>query len=446
MNDHTTREMPLIAVYWDFQNIHMALQDATLPGKIKPVNIGLVSDFARGLGTIAVNRAYADWRQFAMYDSDLLNNSIDAVQLFPHGKNSKTGATVRMCADILDDVTRNPHIDAYLLVGGDSDFAYIGQKLREKGKRVYGVGTQEASSRFWISICDEFKFYRNLERLALGPSESQDVNADDAIETDAGPIKRVLLAAIAKINETAGTPNDAPVLMARLKPMILQLVPDFDESTYRCWSFKEFLENVCGDVVQLTQDHPAESKDNGARDPEFRPGPVWVWPKKPVSLFFGTGMQTESDPELVYARILKKTQFRTVPGDKFEPLCQAAFKAAGKGSFLSWEDFLTRVSNELPRGVLIPATDMKHFQSMCYRSRAFVLDAENRLIHLRVRSPAEIEQMILLEILRRIDNLSEDEVDEAGLTRLVFGDEAPSHLAIVSATHAAFKRGVLGNA
>ena len=440
MNDNTTHEMPLIAVYWDFQNIHMALQDATLPGKIKPVNIGLVSDFARGLGTIAINRAYADWRQFAVYDSDLLNNSVDAVQLFPHGKNAKTGATVRMCADILDDVVRNPHIAAYLLVGGDSDFAFIGQKLREKGKRVYGVGTQEATSRFWISICDEFKFYRNLERMALGPSESQDLSADDTLETDADPIKRVLLSAIAKINETDGASNDAPVLMARLKPMILQLVPDFDESAYRCWGFREFLEKACGDVVHLED-------ANGDSLPEKpRPGPVWVRPIKPVTISYGTGAQTESDPELVYARILKKTQFRTVPGDRFEPLCQAAFKAAGKGPFLSWEDFLTRVSNELPRGVLIPAMDMKHFQGMCYRSRAFVLDAENRLIHLRVRSPAEIEQMILLEILRRIDNLSEAEVDEAALTRLVFGDEAPSHLAIVSATHAAFKRGVLGNA
>jgi hypothetical protein len=228
--------------------------------------------------------------------------------------------------------------------------------------------------------------------------------------------------------------------MSRLKPMILQLVPDFDESAYHCFTFKEFLEKNCGDVVKL------EYEDTKPVMKPSRPGPIFVRPTSPVSFSYGTGIQVESDSELTYSRILKKTQFRMLSAGKFEPLCLAAFKAAGKGPFKGWEDFSARVTNELPRGARFSALDVKHFQGMCYRSKAFDLDAGNHLVHLRVGSPAEIEQMVVLEIIRRIDNLSDADVDEPALSRLVFGDESPAHMAIVSATNAVFKNGSLGGA
>ena len=431
------RQTPRIAVFWDFSNLHTALVACQRPPKLKPVDIRLVLDYARGLGSIAINRAYGDWRQFTGYDADLMRNCVDAIQLFPFGKTSKTGAAVRMCADILDVAAYNPNIDVFLLVGGDSTFFFIGQKLRERGKRVYGIGTFEASSRTWISVCDEFKYYENLERTAKGPASDTAPGVEESAEVDPS-VKRLLLSAIRTINESVGNPIDAPVEMARLKPAVQQLAPDFDEATYGCLSFKEFLEKACTDVVDLK-----DGEGFSVKGKPGKPGPVWAYPLFDAFLRIGRGLKQESDSASDYARVLKKTQFRVVSPGLFEPLCQAAFRAAADGPFVDWDDFVSRVGGAVPHAIQITAQDARLFQAMCYRSRIFDLDAINRRISIPAHSPVEIEQAIIFEILHRIESGSGIEIDEKVLSKLVFGDESATHVAVVAATNAAFKAGAV---
>ena len=101
--DHSARqESGLIALYWDFENLHASLCEDKDPGayarpdnRFKPqeplVDVQAVVDLAASFGPIAINRAYCNWQFFARYRDVLMHNAIELHQLFPPGGAAKNG-------------------------------------------------------------------------------------------------------------------------------------------------------------------------------------------------------------------------------------------------------------------------------------------------------------------------------------------------------------------
>ena len=164
-----------VALYWDFENIHAGLCEEKEPGayarndfRFKPqeplVDVQAVTDLAATLGPIAIHRAYCNWQFFGRYRDVLLQNAIELVQLFPPGGAAKNGADIRLCLDAAEDIARFAHIGTVVIVGGDSDFMALSQKIKAAGRKVAGIGTRNATNRHWARSCHEFHYYDALVR------------------------------------------------------------------------------------------------------------------------------------------------------------------------------------------------------------------------------------------------------------------------------------------
>src|SRR5689334_7487330 len=137
-------DQPNVAVYWDFENIHASLLDTRKgSGTYKAsrytpqdplVDVESLMEFVASLGAVAINRAYGNWQWFARYREVLLHNAVELIQLFPPGSSAKNGADIKLCLDATEDIIRFPHIATIVIVGGDSDFLPVAQKIKATGK------------------------------------------------------------------------------------------------------------------------------------------------------------------------------------------------------------------------------------------------------------------------------------------------------------------------
>lgn len=172
INKHAP-ESGTVALYWDFENLHAGLCEEKDPGAYarndvrfkaqEPlVDVQAVVDMAASFGPIAIHRAYCNWQFFGRYRDVLLQNAIELIQLFPPGGAAKNGADIRLSLDTLEDVARYSHIGTVIVVGGDSDFMPLAQKVKAAGKTMVGVGTRRATNRHWASSCHAFRYYETL--------------------------------------------------------------------------------------------------------------------------------------------------------------------------------------------------------------------------------------------------------------------------------------------
>jgi hypothetical protein len=161
-----------VALYWDFENVHAGLCEAQDPGaysrpdhRFKPqeplVDIQAIVQFASSFGPIVIHRAYCNWQFFGRYRDQLLHHAVELIQLFPPGGTAKNGADIKLCLDAMEDVARFPHIATVVIVGGDSDFMPLAQKVKAAGRTLVGVGTRQATNRHWATSCHEFRFYED---------------------------------------------------------------------------------------------------------------------------------------------------------------------------------------------------------------------------------------------------------------------------------------------
>jgi uncharacterized protein (TIGR00288 family) len=232
-----------VAIYWDFENLHASIFDAVNGSGTYPkpanrhrqqdvlVDVQGVYDFATTYGNVAINKAYCNWHWFTKYSHSLLKCAVELIQLFPPGAQAKNGADIKLSLDAVEDILRFPHISSIIVVGGDSDFIPLAQKLKAAGKDLIGVGCKNSTNRHWANSCSEFKYY---ETFALAPSgdeeEAETAAAKDAAELITKAIKQISL-----------RNGDKWVLKAAIRPVVKRLDPTFDESNYGCRSFADLL-------------------------------------------------------------------------------------------------------------------------------------------------------------------------------------------------------------
>ena len=166
-----------VALYWDFENLHANLCEAAQGEGTygKPdnrfkvqeplVDVQAIVELAASFGPIAINRAYCNWQYFGRYRDVLLQHAVELVQLFPPGGAAKNGADIRLCLDAVEDLGRFGHIATAVVVGGDSDFMPVAQKVKALGRTLIGVGARASTNRHWARSCHQFHYYEDvLER------------------------------------------------------------------------------------------------------------------------------------------------------------------------------------------------------------------------------------------------------------------------------------------
>jgi uncharacterized protein (TIGR00288 family) len=167
-------DSPSVALYWDFENLHASLCDAHLgegaynkpDGRFKSqeplIDVPAIIELASSFGPLAINRAYCNWQYFGRYRDALLQGAVELIQLFSPGASAKNGADIRLCLDAMEDLGRFEHIRTVVIVGGDSDFMPVAQKIRAAGRTLVGVGADKSTNRHWARSCQAFHYYEQL--------------------------------------------------------------------------------------------------------------------------------------------------------------------------------------------------------------------------------------------------------------------------------------------
>ena len=294
-----TSDQESVAIYWDFENIHASLVDQRKgagtyrQSRFTPqdpfVDVEAMMEFAASLGSVAINRAYGNWQWFARYREVLLRNAVELIQLFPPGASAKNGADIKLCLDAMEDIIRFPHLSTIMIVGGDSDFLPVAQKIKATGKTLVGVGCEASTNKHWAHSCHEFRYY---EKLILDDSPPGDASADTlaapavppavapdvtpAAAASPGPVVEpaneqlstppsavdLIRRAIARLSANKGDPW---VVKASIRPMVKRLDPTFDEKNYGQTMFAELLKQHA-DVFEVRKgqyDHEYRIKRDG---------------------------------------------------------------------------------------------------------------------------------------------------------------------------------------
>jgi len=227
---------PIPDVCCYISNFNLAITSRFTP-QDQVVDVEALMEFAASLGSVAINRAYGNWQWFAKYREVLLHNAVDLIQLFPPGSSAKNGADIKLCLDATEDIIRFPHITTILIIGGDSDFLPVSQKIKAAGKTLVGVGCESSTNKHWAHSCHEFRYYEKLEVARVDSPSEQGEESDDVKPTPPDAVD-LIRRAIARLSANKGDPW---VLKAAIRPMVKRLDPTFDEKTYGATTFAELL-------------------------------------------------------------------------------------------------------------------------------------------------------------------------------------------------------------
>ncbi len=252
-----------IAVFIDFDNVEIGVK-STIGGQF---DIGLVLEAIKERGEIVTKIAYSDWKRAGDYSRVLTQHAIRMVQrnLTPGG--DKNGADITMALDALEMAFTHDHINAFVIVGGDSDFISLVEKLKQYGRKVIVVGGRQFTSATMQKNCHEFIAYENL---AGSRGRSSDRGRPGAAPTAAADIAKALplvKRALKVLSEREVTPQ-----LGLLKSTLLQLDSTFSEREYGASSFRDFMEKVA-QAGAVTLKHAGrsmlvESRDDGPTEVE----------------------------------------------------------------------------------------------------------------------------------------------------------------------------------
>ena len=124
--------------------------------------MGAVLEAIKERGEVVTKIAYGDWTRAGDHSRSLTQHAIHMVQrnLTPGG--DKNGADINLALDALEMAFTHSHINAFVIVGGDSDFMALVEKLKQYDRKVFVVGGRAFTSVILQKNCTEFIAYENL--------------------------------------------------------------------------------------------------------------------------------------------------------------------------------------------------------------------------------------------------------------------------------------------
>ena len=227
-----------IAVFIDFDNIEIGVK-STLN---RHFDVGTVLEAIKERGEVVTKIAYGDWKRAGEHSRSMAQHAIQMVQrnLTPGG--DKNGADINLALDALEMAFTRNHINAFVIVGGDSDFLALVEKLKQYDKKVMVVGGRSFTSIILQKNCHEFIAYENLitpqtHTTKRPATERARVSAaGDASLAKALPLVRRALKVL--------TDREVSPQLGLLKSTLLQLDSTFTERDYGAGTFRDFIEKM----------------------------------------------------------------------------------------------------------------------------------------------------------------------------------------------------------
>jgi uncharacterized protein (TIGR00288 family) len=244
-------EINNMALFCDFENIALGVRDA----RYAQFDIKKVLERLLLKGSIVVKKAYCDWDRYKEFKSTMHEAAFELIEI-PHVRQSgKNSADIRMVVDALDLCYTKLHVDAFVIISGDSDFSPLVSKLRENNKYVIGIGVKQSTSDLLSANCDEFIFYDDLVReqeaklkrkTKKSPAKpAQDNKKSGAAKSDDERRQEALDFIVETVEALiAERGSDERIWGSLVKTTMQRRRPGFTESFYGFRSFKELVEDA----------------------------------------------------------------------------------------------------------------------------------------------------------------------------------------------------------
>jgi uncharacterized protein (TIGR00288 family) len=255
-------EITNMALFCDFENIALGVRDA----KYASFDIRRVLERLLLKGSIVVKKAYCDWERYKEFKAPMHEAAFELIEI-PHVRQSgKNSADIRMVVDALDLCYTKSHVDAFVIISGDSDFSPLVSKLRENNKYVIGIGVKDSTSDLLAANCDEFIFYDDLvreQKPKRKPAEKKPAtkkSVDGSAKTP--PPKNeddkrheALDFAVETLEALVAERGDEKIWGSMVKQTMKRRRPGFNESAYGYRSFKELIEDAQKrNLLQMVRD------------------------------------------------------------------------------------------------------------------------------------------------------------------------------------------------
>jgi hypothetical protein len=339
-----------LAVFIDFENIALWAER-----EFFDFEVTTLMEFLQTRGPAVVKRAYGDWSRFTRYRDELMNNSIDLIQIY-NVRQGKNRADIRMAIDALETAMTRQQIDTYVIISGDSDFGPLVAKLREYGRYTVGIGPRSITHHLLVKSCDEFIY---LETALGEPTETDEQSVDR-------DLARSLLT---KALQAHGQRGELPILATRLKQTMLLMDPAFNEANFGYAQFKSWLEDN-RDLVKLFVKElqlfvaPINYITNG--ETELVPNETAIPIKEPAA---PVTLNLEGQYKMIAARLkmnsIDLSTRRDVLRDIYRELCE---HPGEQTTDTLLEDLRERYEAQ---GLIRNKTIMREILQMAFRQRAF---------------------------------------------------------------------------
>ena len=257
-----------IAVFIDFDNIEIGVKN-TLG---RDFDVSVVLEALKERGEVLTKIAYADWTHHGEMSRSFSQHGVQMVQRHPGPRGDKNGADINLALDALEMALTKPHIDAFAIVSGDSDFISLVEKLKQYNKTVFIVGGRAFTSTILQKNCREFISYESLLAPAQSAQPRQGRGPQRPVKAGpALPLSRVT-PLLHRALEVLGRREVQPQL-GLLKSTMLQLDSSFTERDYGASSFRQFVEMLAkAHLVRIYQERghyligmPAREREEEAR-------------------------------------------------------------------------------------------------------------------------------------------------------------------------------------
>jgi len=224
-----------LAVFIDFDNIEIGVKN-TLNTSF---DAGLVLEALKERGEVVSKMAYSDWQRAGGYSRALTQHAIRMVQRNMTPGGDKNGADINLALDALEMAFTHPHINAFVIVGGDSDFISLVEKLKQYDKKIFVVGGRQFTSQIMQKNCHEFIAYENLATVSSGGgrrAQGQQAKAERTNIEQAIPLVKRAMKVLSE--------RDVEPQLGLFKSTLLQLDSTFSERNYGAGSFRDFAQKL----------------------------------------------------------------------------------------------------------------------------------------------------------------------------------------------------------
>ncbi|MGE3488941.1 MAG: NYN domain-containing protein [Vicinamibacterales bacterium] len=245
-----------IAVFIDFDNVEIGVK--TTLGL--PFDIGAVLEAIKERGEIITKVAYGDWKRSGDYGRAMAQHAVRLVQRVPTPGGDKNGADINLALDALEMAFTHSHINAFVIVGGDSDFITLVEKLKQYDRKVFVVGGRAFTSQVMQKNCTEFIAYENVvpDRRPSHPRPER--GSSERPRSAAGSGTQPIEQSVALVKRALKVLADREVSpqLGLLKSTLLQLDSSFSERDYGVGSFRDFADKLAKQGI-VTLKHQGRS-------------------------------------------------------------------------------------------------------------------------------------------------------------------------------------------